>query len=471
MAQRHLDRLSALDASFLHQEGPVAHMHIGALTILSAPPPTLAEVTAHIGSRLTLVPRFRQRLAHTPLDRGRPVWVDDRGFNLEYHVRHAALPAPGSRDQLRTLLARILSTQLDRRRPLWEAWFVEGLDDGGFALIFKTHHAVTDGVAGVELATVLFDARADAPAMPGPPAQWRPAPDPGLLGLLALGMARDARDGLALIAGAFAAVTHPPAAVRRLRAVADGLSEVVQAVLDPAPPTPLNVPIGPHRGFATASLPLANVRAVKDRFGGTVNDVVLTLVSGALRQFMNERGLRTDGLELRAMIPVSLRANGEHDALGNRLAAVRASLPVSIADPLERLAAVRASMDGAKQSRQVTAAEVLAGVQDYAPPAMLAQASRLIFSTRLFNLLVTNVPGPQLPLFVLGREIREAYPIAFLPRDHALAVAVASYNGMLNIGLLADHDALPEVDEIGAWMSAELDRLVALARSAEPGSL
>jgi diacylglycerol O-acyltransferase len=427
MAQRHLDRLSALDASFLHQEGPVAHMHIGALTILSAPPPTLAEVTAHIGSRLTLVPRFRQRLAHTPLDRGRPVWVDDRGFNLEYHVRHAALPAPGSRDQLRTLLARILSTQLDRRRPLWEAWFVEGLDDGGFALIFKTHHAVTDGVAGVELATVLFDARADAPAMPGPPAQWRPAPDPGLLGLLALGMARDARDGLALIAGAFAAVTHPPAAVRRLRAVADGLSEVVQAVLDPAPPTPLNVPIGPHRGFATASLPLANVRAVKDRFGGTVNDVVLTLVSGALRQFMN--------------------------------------------DPLERLAAVRASMDGAKQSRQVTAAEVLAGVQDYAPPAMLAQASRLIFSTRLFNLLVTNVPGPQLPLFVLGREIREAYPIAFLPRDHALAVAVASYNGMLNIGLLADHDALPEVDEIGAWMSAELDRLVALARSAEPGSL
>jgi len=463
MTQRNLDRLSALDASFLHQEDGHVHMHIGALTILDGPPPTLSDLLGHIGSRLGEVPRYRQRLAHAPLDRGRPVWVDDPAFRLDYHVRHAVLPAPGGHEELMSLLARTFSTPLDRRRPLWELWFVEGLHEGGFAFIFKTHHAVVDGVAGVDLATVLFDLEAHPSRRPAERA-WRPAPDPGQLGLVALAAARDLRDGLDLTVRAAAAVTHPRRAAARARAALEGLGEVVAAALDPAPATPLNVTIGPYRRFATVSLALADFKTIKHALGGTVNDVVLTIVAGALRRFLEARGADVDGLALRAMVPVSLRGTGDEDALGNRLAAVRAVLPVGAADPLERLLAVRVSMDEVKRSRQALGAEVLAAVQDFAPPTILAQASRLAFSTRLFNLLVTNIPGPQIPLYVLGCQIREAYPIAFLPRDHALAVAIMSYNGQLNIGLLADHDALPELDLIGAWLAEERQTLLALAQ-------
>ena len=463
MAPRHLDRLSALDASFLHQERPETHMHIGALAIVDGPPPTLEQLLTTISSRLHRMPRYRQRLARTPFDRGRPVWIDDPGFRLAFHVRRAALPAPGGREQLLAMLAQIFSAQLDRRRPLWELWFIEGLPDDRFALIFKAHHAVTDGVAGVDLAAVVLDAEDERDAGA---ADWTPARSPSVAELVALAAARDAQAGVTVLARAFAAAIRPQQAAAQLRAALAGVREVARATLDPAPATPLNVPIGPYRRFVTVTASLADVKAVSRRFGGTVNDVVLAAVSGALRRFLDVRDVRTEGLELRALVPVSLRATDDGGAAGNRLSALRAALPVGIADPLARLAAVTAGMRELKGSGQALGTEVLVSLQDFAPPAILAQAARLSVSTRLFNLLVTNVPGPQAPLQVLGREIREVYPVALLPRDHALSVAVLSYNGRLSFGLLADFDTLPELEQIGEWLSLEISALVSLAQPA-----
>jgi WS/DGAT/MGAT family acyltransferase len=290
-----------------------------------------------------------------------------------------------------------------------------------------------------------------------------------MLGLIALGAVRDARDSAKLLGGALTAGAHPHRAARALRDAVGGVGEIVQAALRPAPETPLNVPIGPYRRFATVNARLEDFKTIKNAFGGTVNDVVLAVVAGALRSFLASRDVRTDGLELRALVPVSLRGAGDGaGVIGNRLAAMRGSLPVGIADPRERLEAVRVSMQGIKESRQALGAEVLAGVQNFAPPTILAQASRINFSTRLFNLIVTNMPGPQIPLFVLGHQIREVYPIAFLARDHALAVAIMSYNGQLNFGLLADSQALPELDELAGWLAEAIEELLALARAAAP---
>jgi WS/DGAT/MGAT family acyltransferase len=469
MTQQHLDRLTAIDASFLHQESANSHMHVGGLAIFEGPPPSMEDVCDQIRGRLHLVPRYRQRLAHTSLDSGRPVWVDDPSFNLEYHVRHTALPAPGDRNQLLRLLSRIFSQQLDRSKPLWETWFVEGLEQNRFALISKTHHALIDGIAGVDLATVLYDAAPVPPAVEYSGSPWQPRPEPGTLGLVAAGLRGVLRAGLEVGAGTVDAVTHPERAVARAREAAEGVGEIVWAGLNPAPQSPFNVPIGPHRRFVAVPAPLADFKTVKNAFGGTVNDVVLSVVSGALRSFLHGRGVRTEGLELRALVPVSVRPEHERNQLGNRLAAMRAPLPVYIADPIQRLQVVREAMDGLKESKQAMGAEVLAGVQNFAPPTILAQASRLNFSTRLFNLIVTNVPGPQFPLYILGRELMEVYPVAFLPRDHALAVAIMSYNGQMNFGLLADFDAMPDIEDIGERIADELAELVELARERNGG--
>jgi diacylglycerol O-acyltransferase len=463
LAQQHLDRLSAIDASFLHQEGPTSHMHVGGLAIFAGPPPAMEEVIEQVRGRLHLVPRYRQRLAHTALDSGRPVWVDDPSFNLEYHFRHTALPPPGDREQLLRLTARINSQQLDRSKPLWETWFVEGLADGRFALIWKTHHALIDGIAGVDLATVLFDVTREPPVIENSGKPWQPRPEPGTTALLAAGVRGALNAALEISNYAIDAATHPERAISRIREVTEGIGEVAWAALNPAPETPLNVEIGPHRRFVGVACRLDDFKLVKNTFGGTVNDVVLSVVSGALRAFLEERGVRTEGLELRALVPVSVRAKDERGQLGNRIAAMRAGLPVYVEDPVTRLEVVRLAMDGLKESKQALGAEVIAGMQNFAPPTILAQASRINFSTRLFNLLVTNIPGPQFPLYVLGHELEEVFPLAFLPRKHALAVAIMSYNGAINFGLLGDFDALPDIESIGEALTGELALLVALA--------
>jgi diacylglycerol O-acyltransferase len=465
MAQEHFDRLTAIDASFLHQEGPSSHMHVGAVARFEGPPPPFDEFLDSLRMRLHLVPRYRQRLQVPPAGTGRPLWVDDPTFNLEYHVRQTALPKPGSERQLLELAGRVFSQQLDRARPLWEVWMAEGLDDGGFALISKTHHAMVDGIAGVDIAQVMFDLSPVPTEIDHPDRAWQPAREPTAAEVLAAGTLGLLRTGVRTAAHAAGILRDPQAALHGAREAAEGLGEIVWAGLNPAPATPLNVPIGPHRRYEVVRTSLDEFKLVKNAFGGTVNDVELAVVSGALRGWLHARGVRTEGLELRALVPVSIRPAGERGALGNRLAAMRGPLPVYIEDPIERLRSVRAAMDGLKESKQAVGAEVLANVQNFAPPTMLAQASRLNFSTRLFNLLVTNVPGPQFPLYVLGRELEAVFPVAFLPKDHALAIAIMSYNGQMSFGLLGDYDALPDIGVVADGIEGSLAELVAPARS------
>jgi WS/DGAT/MGAT family acyltransferase len=471
MHQRHLDRLTPIDASFLHQEDPSAHMHLGAVMIFEGPPPSLTELQEHIRGRLHLVPRYRQKLAYTPVDSGRPVWVDDPSFSVDYHVRHTALPA-SDWENLENLVARIFSQALDRKRPLWEMWLVEGLEQNRFALITKNHHSLIDGIAGVDLVTVLLDLSPEPPNLrhsSGRP--WRPHAEPSTPELLTAAL-RGAIRAEAKLASAFVdALARPERALTRARDAMEGVGEIVWALLNPAPASPLNVEIGPYRRFVGIASRLDDFKLVKNSFGGTVNDVVLSVVTGALRTFLISRGVRTEGLELRALVPVSVRTAGEHGSMGNRIVAIRGPLPVFITDPLERHRYIAKEMAGLKESKQAMGAKVISGAQEFAPPTILAQASRLQFSTRLFNLIVTNVPGPQFPLYLRRRQLLQGFPVAFLPSSFALAIAITSYDGQLNFGLLGDFDAVPDLDQIGDDIAVELATLVALARGAATTAL
>ena len=460
--QGHKDRLSAVDASFLHQEKEASHMHVGALVTFEGPPPSREDFCSHLKARLHLVPRYRQKLAFPRFEMGRPFWVDDPSFNLDYHVRHTALPRPGSDDQLRQLVARIFSQRLDRSKPLWELWLVQGLEGGRFALISKTHHALVDGVAGVDIATVLFDLQPTPSEVPT--ATWTPEPEPSDIELVADGLLGLVRTPASLAGRAVGALRNPGRSIEQAREAAEGLGEVVWAGLNPAPHVPLNVEIGPHRRVWWGQSRLSDFKEVKNTLGGTVNDAVLAVVAGALGRWLRRRGVRTEGMELRALVPVSIRTKDEHGTLGNRIAAMRGPLPVYIRDPVERLRAVQQAMGNLKQSKQALGAEVIAGLQDFAPPTLLAQASRLNFSTRLFNLIVTNVPGPQFPLYLLGREMETIVPIAFLPEHHALAIAIMSYNGKVEFGLLGDYDAMPDIEDVGRDLEEALAELLAAAR-------
>jgi diacylglycerol O-acyltransferase / wax synthase len=465
--QGHKDRLSAIDASFLHEERQASHMHVGALVIFEGPPPSHDDLIAHIQSRLPLVPRYRQKLAVPRFEMGRPFWIDDPSFNLEYHVRHTALPQPGSVEQLRLLVGRIFSQRLDRSKPLWETWLVQGLEDGRFALISKTHHALVDGISGVDISTVLFDLEPVPKPPDEEPEPWTPAPEPSQVELVSEGVKGVLRTPVGLAGRAAQALGSPGRTAAQLREAAEGIGEVVWAGLNPAPDVPLNTTIGPHRRLWWVQRELEEFKTIKNALGGTVNDAVLTVVAGALGRWLRSRGVRTEGLELRALVPVSIRAQDEHHALGNRIAAMRGPLPVYAGDPVERLRIVREAMTGLKESKQALGAEVISSIENFAPPTLLAMASRLNFSTRLFNLIVTNVPGPQFPLYLLGREMQELVPVAFLPEDHALAVAIMSYNGRVEFGLLADYDAMPDVDVMARLLEESLDELLEAARAGE----
>jgi len=458
-----MDRLSAVDTAFLEQEGDATHMHIGGIAIFAGPPPGIDAVMEHIRSRLHLVPRYRQKLARPPLQSGRPVWIDDPHFNLAYHVRHTALPAPGDEDRLRGLASRLFAQRLDRTKPLWEIWVVEGLDGGRFALISKTHHALVDGISGVDLVTALFDLTPEVRDEP-PGEEWVPRPEPSQAQLLA-SAARGAVDRTLEVAGEGAgAVTSPQRALGAVRSAIEGVGEVAWTGLNAPPPTPFNVPIGPHRRLVTVQASLADYKAIKNALGGTVNDVVLAVVAGGLRRFLGARGAPVDELELRACVPVSVRTEAQRGTLGNRLTQILAPLPVYVEDPVERLEVVRAAMDGLKESKQALGAETIAGMQGFAPPTILAQASRLNFSNRFYNLLVTNIPGPQIPIYLLGRKLESLYPIPFLAGERALAIAIMSYDGALDYGLLGDLDALPDLDLLADGIEASADELLRAAR-------
>jgi diacylglycerol O-acyltransferase len=461
------DRLSGLDTSFLHLERSGAHMHVASTTTFEGPPPSHEEFRDHIASRLHLVPRFRQKLRFVPLGQGRPVWVDDPHLNLEYHVRRTALPPPGSEEQLRILAARIFSQQLDRSKPLWELWLAEGLEGDRFAIVGKTHHALVDGVSGVDITNVLFDA---APEPAGPSAdgpEWLPRPEPSGPKVLADALLERATSPREIVRGARALVRGPRRIAEEVWGGLSATRKMVGAGLS-APRTPLNVEIGSHRRFSYVTADLDEFKRIKNERGGTVNDVVLAAVTGALGRYMRARGFDTGELELRAMVPVSVRADEEHGALGNRVAAMMAPLPVWCQDPAECLQLVSESMGDLKGSGQAVGAEILTGLADFAPPTIASQAARLQSAQRFFNLVVTNIPGPQFPLYVLGRQMEALYPMVPLAQRQAVCVGIMSYNGQIHFGLIGDYDAMADLDSLALDLQASIEELSATAPKRKP---
>jgi diacylglycerol O-acyltransferase len=453
------DRLSGLDASFLALEKGGAHMHVGTVLVFDGEPPEYEQLLDLIEARLHLVPRYRQRLAFPPLAQARPVWVDDPHFNVGYHVRHTALPPPGGEAELRRLAGRVFAQQLDRSKPLWEIWLVDRVGDDRFALVCKTHHALVDGISGVDIMAVLFDLEADPPERdPGP--AWYPQPEPSGSARYAEALVERASTPLDAVRAAAGLLAAPREAAGQAARTLAGLASMAAAGLGGAPPSPLNTRIGPHRRFAWVESELDRFKAVKGALGGTVNDVVLAVVTGALRSHLERRG-RDPAVqdELKAMVPISVRAEDQRGALGNMVTAIYAPLPVGLADPLERFRAVHEALGDLKSSAQAIGAERLTRLAGFAAPTILDQAARLQARQRFFNVTVTNVPGPQFPLFLLGRRLTAFYPMVPLVLNTALGIAIMSYDGKLFFGLLGDYDAMSDLDELADDLRSATDEL------------
>jgi WS/DGAT/MGAT family acyltransferase len=464
-----MDRLTSFDASFLANERSNGHMAIGAVLMCGGSPPSHEDFVTHIRSRVHLLPRLRQRLAVPPLRLGTPFWVDDPDFDLANHVRRVSLPPPGDDTQFHDLVGEVLSPPLDRSRPLWELVLVEGFEDDRFSIVYKTHHALADGFSAVDIGTLLFDVEPRAePTRTEEP--WSPQEPPSSSALAARavsGVWETVRRMARWLGGA---IRQPRRATKRAADGVVGLWEVTWNLIRRAPKVPLNVEIGPARSFSWAGFALDDFKLVKNTYDVTVNDVILSATAGALRSWLHDREVPVDGMELKALVPVSIRTENEQGELGNRLTAMRGPLPVGVADPVERLRLVHAEMEALKSSKQPLGAEAIWGLndwfRDFAPPLLLLPTAAVNFSTRLFNLLVTNFPGPQIPFYILGRELEGVFPIGFLARRHALAIAIISYNGQVNFGLLADRASMPEIEGISAYLRESVEELLAAARIA-----
>jgi diacylglycerol O-acyltransferase / wax synthase len=457
------DRLTGLDASFLHLEDSAAHMHVAGVMIFEGPPPPYEELLEAIERRLGLVPRYRQRLAFVPLGQGRPKWVDDPHLNLRYHVRSTALPAPGSEGQLKDLAGRVFAQQLDRDKPLWEIWLVEGLEGDRFAMLSKTHHALVDGISGVDIMSVLFDTSPEPAAPTDTGGRWLPRPLPSSAQLFGEALMERATIPGELVRSLRAALRGPRRVVEGIRDAAVGVGAMAWAGLNPAPATLYNKPIGPHRRYTWVRANLTDLKAIKNELGGTVNDVVLATVAGALGKHLRRRGQNTDGLELKAMVPVSVRADVERGALGNRVAAMMAPLPVWCQDPVARLDIVRDELKGLKSGGQAVGAQVLTELSGFAPTTVMAQASRVMSRQRFFNLVVTNVPGPQQPLYLAGRRMIDPFPMVPLVKNQGLGIALLSYAGRINFGLVGDYDVMWDLDDFANDVQESLAELAAAA--------
>ncbi len=472
MAASHYERLTAADQVFLDLEDSNAHMHIGAVCLCEVGPlrtatggldfPALYRQTE---AALALAPRFRQRLTSIPLF-GRPVWVDDEHFNLHYHLRHAAVPRPGDMRQVKRLAGRILSQPLDRRRPLWEMWFVEGVEDDRFAVISKAHHCMFDGVAGADLLAAIMAAESDPAAKP----LWRPRPHPSGFELIVGEVARRARLAPTALRAGRDAVVDPGRVLRAATGVAKGLAEL--AGVKPVSASPLNVPIGPHRRFDWMRCDLAAMRTLGRRVGGTVNDVALAVVTAGLRSAWLRRRLPVYAMDCRALVSVSLRSTGDHGTLGNRVATLLAALPVDEDDPIRRLQRVAETMRRAKASHQVAGAEFIEDASDWTFASLLSAFARLALRNHSYTIDVTNIPGPSVPVYLLGAQVREVYALTPLVRDQTIAIALFSYNGGMHWGFNADWEALPELHELVTTFQQELIglRRAATARTPDVGT-
>jgi diacylglycerol O-acyltransferase len=456
------DRLTGLDSSFLHLEKDGAHMHVASTTLFEGPAPPYTAFRDHIASRLHLVPRFRQKVRSVPLAQGRPVWVDDPHLNLDYHVRHTSLPPPGTEQQLRVLAARIFSQQLDRSKPLWELWLIEGVEGNRFAIVGKTHHAMVDGVSGVDITTVLFDVDKEPEHELSDEQKWIADPEPTSSELLAEALLERAVSPREIARGFRRTLRGPRRAVSRAVDTVAAAGSFATSGWG-APDTPFNVEIGPHRRFDWVRADLEDLKLVKNELGGTVNDVILAAVAGALGRYLRARGHATAGLEIRAMVPVSVRTSDEHGKLGNRVSAMMAPLPVWCEDPVKRVARVSELMGDLKQSKQAMGASVMTQLSDFAPVTITNQAARLQSRQRFFNLVVTNVPGPQFPLYLMGRKMERIFPMVPLAKRQAVCVGIMSYNGQVNFGLIGDYDAMEDLADLGADLEASIEELVEAA--------
>jgi diacylglycerol O-acyltransferase len=445
-----IDRMSPLDSTFLHLENDVSHMHIASVGIFEGPQPPFPAIMAMIESKLALVPRYRRVVRHVPLELGRPVWVDDPHFNIEYHLRHTALPSPGGEAELRKLVGRVMSQALDRSKPLWEIWVVEGLEEGHWALLAKTHHAMVDGVSGTDLLALIMDLSPE-PVTPLP-VSWSPEPTPSGVQLVSQSSVELLISPYEQLQAVRAAAAVPRQAMRQLLEVVKGFSAMTGLVRRP-PPSSLNGPVGPHRRYAWASTMVTDIKAIRSELEGTFNDVVLAAITNGFRELLLARGESVDRV-VRSLVPVSVRprdARGRavgDGTLQNRVSAMFAELPVSIADAGERLRAVSAQMEGLKESKQALAGEALTSMSGFAPPMLLALGMRLSshLPQRNVNTVTTNVPGPQIPLYVCGRRMLRAYPYVPLAGQIRIGIAIFSYNGEVNFGVTGDYDTTEDLD-------------------------
>ncbi|MGI8666999.1 MAG: WS/DGAT/MGAT family O-acyltransferase [Jatrophihabitans sp.] len=465
------DRLQPLDVSFLYLEGRTTPMHVGGLAVFEPPADgfdydRFVDLIEH---RISLVPRYRQRIKSVPGHLANPVWVDDNEFDLGYHVRRSALPRPGSDEQLRELVARVQSRPLDRHRPLWEMYLVEGLAKGRFAVIQKTHHAMVDGISAVDIGQVILDTSPVPREVPED--LWMPRPEPAAVALVVDAIADIIRRPTAVADTVRIGLADARNAVGRVSTAVGGLLSAARVAARPAPASPLNAAIGSQRRFAVARTDLEDYRAIRKQTGGTVNDVVLATVAGAIRGWMLSRGESvTPASTVRAMVPVSVRGDSEAGQLGNRVSSYLVDLPVGEPNPVVRLSQVGYAMKAHKESGQSVGAEALVALSGFAPPTLHALGARAAnsFTRRLFNVVVTNVPGPQFPLYASGATMLEMFPVVPLAAGQAVSIGLTSYNGGVYFGLNADRDAMYDADVLGSLIEESLAELVAAVGSSRP---
>lgn len=462
-----IERMSPQDASFLHIEDRVSHMHIGSVAVFEGPEPPFDQVVAMIRSKLPLVPRYRQVVRWVPLQLGRPVWIDDVHFDLDYHLRHTALPTPGGDDELRNLVGRVMSQPLDRTRPLWEIWIVQGLRGGRWALLSKTHHCMVDGVSGTDVLTLVLDSSPNDVPAPAPP--WRPRAEPSSVDLAGRSVRDLMRSPYEQVRALRSATRVPRRAGSQLVEVVSGLRGMATLMV-PTPTSTLNGPLGPNRRWGWASTTVDDIKRIRKDTGATFNDVLLAATTRGFRDLLRARGESVDRV-VRTLVPVSVRprdASGRAVGDGtfeNRVSAMFAGLPVHVADPIERLRLVSAQMAGLKESKQAVAGEALTSLTGFAPPALLAAGMRLSarLPQRTLNTVTTNVPGPQRPLYAAGRRMVAAYPYVPLAGQIRIGVAMFSYDGAVNFGVTGDYDAVPDIEllcqGIADGMSEMLERV------------
>ena len=462
-----MQRLTGLDASFLYLETPSSHMHVAGLMILdpstAADGITLERVKRVYGERLHLAPPFRRRLAQVPLGLHHPLWIEDPDFDLDYHIRSTALPSPGTPEQLSTLVGRLSAQPLDRSRPLWEVWLIEGLDDGNVAVLTKVHHAAIDGASGNELTVALLDVTPEI-AVHEPETEWEPDRVPSELELLTYAASSLARQPVR-VARALGKTAGAALALRRHNRDEPNLTPPPSPFS--APRTSFNTAITARRSYAYITLSLPAVKAVKSATGSTVNDVVLALCAGALRRYLDDHDEHPEG-PLVAMVPVSVRSDDDKDAMGNRVSSMFASLATDIDDPVKRLAVIHECMAEVKVQQKAIGADTLGDWAEFAAPALAGRAARLYSRTRmadrhrpLFNVTISNVPGPPFPLYSIGARMVANYPVGPIMDGGGLNMTVMSYRDQLDFGLQACPDVLPDIWDLAEGLRAALDELVA----------